>query len=701
MLISFFPKAVSAQESKDNSDVVIVEETKVNSIEKEKEKEDKKEDESIQSFEEESKNGNDDEQSEKKVKTTFLRSANSPNYVGEVTFVGQWVAESSKKEDEVRSFNSASDKLGAPKANPGLLRGLAKIFLGWSDKAPTKDGKLVEGSRLFSPYDTVGTAFPNGIKDGDKLYGVYFSLNKPDSPLGGYLELLDLMRGINSTLLNENKVYIDKNRLPESILPNTKLVEYNDELNSINVIDQFKESDNKNTINEIILESELETNKLISMLMYKNPIGSNALKPILSRNYDGNSFNTKALKEADYTYMDMVIKFDPNITLPEKLYLEFDGYAWRPLYVMNSDREVLEIFNPNTDNSLGNDKSAFSSLINSNSSKVLFSVKNPYENMDDGSGKEKEFIIRVILRHGKNEKIPEEIVVGTEGRSIAEEITKNVKLKVVDKSELKKIFPTLSEEELNSKVVRINNFKSKESAENEKKYKVHGYIEGYAVADAGEVSLPIFGPYKLRGGAKFNKTLSNSVNVGYTGLYNVSYTFINETSNENLPNEVLDLQPKDEFNLGKDSVINLQKFSDVAVSDGIWKFKKWSYLNKTNPNGEMIDISEESITITDSDYDLVGVWVFEKKSNSDSNIVPPTNSNPQPNKPETDTQSNTGKRENTVEEVREITNDKEKVSKKPQSKTKLPKTSLGFDNSFLVVVSMLSGVIISHKKRKR
>lgn len=79
----------------------------------------------------------------------------TPNYAGKITFVGQWTGESTKTENSTKEFKAGTDKLGDPISNAGLFRGIAKTFLGWSDKAPVGNGKLAEGARLFSKEDTV------------------------------------------------------------------------------------------------------------------------------------------------------------------------------------------------------------------------------------------------------------------------------------------------------------------------------------------------------------------------------------------------------------------------------------------------------------------------------------------------------------------------------------------------------------------
>lgn len=79
------------------------------------------------------------------IQPTPVQSENSTtekNYNGKVTFVGQWIKDSSKRIDTEREFSSPDNKIGKQEPNSGLLRGLAKIFLAWSDKPPVDNVTL-------------------------------------------------------------------------------------------------------------------------------------------------------------------------------------------------------------------------------------------------------------------------------------------------------------------------------------------------------------------------------------------------------------------------------------------------------------------------------------------------------------------------------------------------------------------------------
>lgn len=95
-----------------------------------------------------------------------------------VTLVGQWINDSSQKKDTKKHYEM-TDKIGKPEYNSGLLRGLAKQFLCWSDKAPVGNAILADGARIFSPEDKISDVFPNGIPEDAKIYAVYYEINNP------------------------------------------------------------------------------------------------------------------------------------------------------------------------------------------------------------------------------------------------------------------------------------------------------------------------------------------------------------------------------------------------------------------------------------------------------------------------------------------------------------------------------------------
>ena len=336
-----------------------------------------------------------------------------------------------------------------------MFRGVAKTFLGWSDKPAVENGKVAEGARLFSMEDKISTVFPNGIPADAKIYGVYFSLNDPNGPLPdssfslGYA----LFSGIKKIKINSNETTINKSEKDEDILPDTKLFSKKTEGTTRTIVDIYNKKDDVKTINEVLAKSELKMDDTTAMLVYKNP-SVGYVGPVLSSTYKDNEFKTDDGKTG-YTYVDIVVNLDKDLVVPEKLYLEFKGYSWRPLYVMGENKELLNIFNPQTNENLGNNKDSFKSLVNNSNPKVIFGVE---------TKNNKDITIRMILRTD-NERIPESSITPDKGGTIAEKILENMTLKVLSKSDLKAIFPPKSEEELNKNVLRISDEKAKELAE--------------------------------------------------------------------------------------------------------------------------------------------------------------------------------------------------------------------------------------------
>ena len=442
--------------------------------------------------------------------TSAPASTPTANYNGSVSLIGQWTNESRVKNDTVGNYTTGTDKLGSPLANPGLFRSIAKTFLGWSDKPPV-DGKIAEGARLFSPEDTVATAFPNGIGGDSKLYGVYSSLNDQDTPLPDSTFLSLLIR-MNKFAIEDNKVKIDAGVKADDVLPNTNLEKETITGDTRKIFDVYKPENNDTTkVNEVVLTSEFEMDKTTAMLVYRNPhVGY--VGPVLSNTYKGNNFSIDK-NDKTYTYVDLNVNLDKDMVVPDKFFAEFNGYSWRPLYALGvngENKEVLNVFSP-SDLALGNTKDSFNSLISNKDPKVTFGIETKgYKNIT----------IRVILRSlveqdsGRkvNERIAENDVVADEGKSIAETIVRNMTLRSLTSADLKKLFPAKSDEEINKMVIRIAQDKAKELAETNGQtvLTVKGSVEGNVHANAGRISI-----IPLSSALPIKKVESNVLELGY------------------------------------------------------------------------------------------------------------------------------------------------------------------------------------------
>lgn len=440
-------------------------------------------------------------------------STPTANYNGSVSLIGQWTNESRVKNDTVGNYTTGTDKLGSPLANPGLFRGIAKTFLGWSDKPPV-DGKIAEGARLFSPEDTVATAFPNGIGGDSKLYGVYSSLNDQDTPLpdSTFGMGLSLLSGMDKFAIEDNKVKIDAGVKADDVLPNTNLNEETITGDTRKILDVYKPENNDTTkVNEVVLTSEFEMDKTTAMLVYRNP-NVGYVGPVLSNTYKGNQFSLDK-NDKTYTYVDLNVNLDKDMVVPDKFFAEFNGYSWRPVYALGvngENKEALNVFSP-SDVALGNTKDSFNSLVSNTDPKVTFGIETKgYKNIT----------IRMILRSSgaqdsdsrANERIAYSDVVADEGKSIAETIVRNMTLRSLTSADLKKLFPGKSDEEINKMVIRIAQDKAKELAETNGQtvLTVKGSVEGNVRANAGRISF-----LTLSSALPIKKVESNVLELGY------------------------------------------------------------------------------------------------------------------------------------------------------------------------------------------
>lgn len=415
-----------------------------------------------------------------------------------VTLVGQWINDSSEKIDTPKHYE-LTDKIGKPLYNSGLLRGLAKQFLGWSDKAPAGNAELAEGAKLFSPEDKISDVFPNGIPEDPekaKIYAVYYELNGFDKPLPagklGTLSIFEAKQDLESKL-NNNKVTINKNVKPNDVLKDTELFKGDTESNT--VIDYYKKTDDDKTINEVVLQSEFEMDWAVAMLAYKNTTGSNQLRPILSRDYNKryteNNFPTDDGKSAGYTYVDLNMDYgtDEGLVIPDNLFLEFKSHTWRPLYAfgINDDGTKTVLQMQDLD---GRKLSEDPGIVNQDTFKRIGSGEKPESKFGvvtkakDAEGNEKKYrkiTVRVVLREWDNTlKKPHQNPFSGERISASyEEILSNMTLRVLGSADGIE----------NESIVRITDAKAKALADGEanETIDINGSIKGHVFASVGKV----------------------------------------------------------------------------------------------------------------------------------------------------------------------------------------------------------------------
>jgi uncharacterized repeat protein (TIGR02543 family) len=430
-----------------------------------------------------------------------------------VTLVGQWIDDSTTKEDTKKHYE-LTDKIGYPLYNSGLLRGLAKQFLGWSDKAPVDNGVLADGAKLYSPEDTIADVFGSSIPADAKIYAVYYEINKPYGdplPKNPFALLVpgQLATEIKNRI-NANKVMIDESLKAEDILKGT------DNYSSDGVIiDKYKKTDDDKTINEVVLNSELEMDWVAAMLAYKNIAGSNQILPILSRNYGerfkNNNFPTDDGKAAGYTHVDLNMDFgtDEGLVIPDQLFLEFKSYSWRPLYAFGiKDDGTKDVLNSLDD---------YKTLVKSDNPRTKFSVKTKYKAADGKDKNYRKITIRVVLRqwdpNDKNtnrgftgERIPESSIPKGPQGTVASEILSNMTLRVLGSADGID----------NKNIVRITDARAKELADSEGKESITitGSIKGYMLSSLGTAQVGKFN-VPLESAAEIEERKANELKLSY------------------------------------------------------------------------------------------------------------------------------------------------------------------------------------------
>lgn len=440
-----------------------------------------------------------------------------PEPVGEgepnVTLVGQWINDSAKKVDTPKHYE-LTDKIGYELYNSGLIRGKAKQFLGWSDKAPVDNGVLTEGAKLFSPEDTIADVFGSSIPVDAKIYAVYYEINKPyGEPLPTDPFAL-LVPGYLATeikeRINANKVMIDESLKAEDILKGTDNYSADDV-----IIDKYKKTDDDKTINEVVLNSELEMDWVAAMLAYKNIAATNQILPILSRDYEerfkNNDFPTNEGKAAGYTHVDLNMDFgtDEGLVIPDELFLEFKSYSWRPLYAFGfKDDGTKEIIN-NLDD--------YKTLVKNDDPRTKFSVNTKYKAADGKDKNYRKITIRVILRQWdpstKNtnrgftgERIHEsKIKKGPQG-TVASEILSNMTLRVLGSADGID----------NKNIVRITDARAKGLADSEGKESITitGSIKGYMLSSLGEQQKGKF-KFTIESDAEIDERKAKELKLSY------------------------------------------------------------------------------------------------------------------------------------------------------------------------------------------
>ena len=362
----------------------------------------------------------------------------------------------------------------------------------------------------------------------------------------------------------------------------------------------YKKDNNDTTkVNEVVLKAEFEMDKTTAMTVYRNP-NVGFVGPVLSNTYKDNKFALDEKKKT-YTYVDLNVNLDKDLVVPEKLYAEFNGFSWRPLYAIgikdDGTKEILNVYSKDGTN-LRNTKDSFNSLISNTDPRVTFGVETKgYNNIT----------FRMILRslngddsnrpeNERNERIAENVVKPDEGKSIAETIMRNMTLKTLSSTELHKLFPDKNDEEINKMVVRIKQEKAKELGDTNGKtvLKVTGSVEGNVHPNGGKFLF-----WDLSANLPINNVAANVLELGYVTFYNVSYKFQSGTPGKTLPEAIEKFKPTD-----------LNTYENTANVNAIQPTTK-EYIDKVN-NGKWVfkNYDAESRTVDKADVLFTGTWEF-------------------------------------------------------------------------------------------
>ena len=175
----------------------------------------------------------------------------------------------------------------------------------------------------------------------------------------------------------------------------------------------------------------------------------------------------------------------------------------------------LPIINPYTGDNCGNTSAAFSPMV-SPSKTTTFAVDLSQAQLSNAEG-EQQITLRAVLREGDNEKIAEDQIVPLPGKTVAETILEDMKLRALSSQQIiAKGFAKSVEESLKS-CVTITDAKALELAKTNgaQTLKVSGYVEGYAISDAGSISAYNF-TFPLTSAAEITRCQANTIYLGYT-----------------------------------------------------------------------------------------------------------------------------------------------------------------------------------------
>lgn len=393
------------------------------------------------------------------------------DYNKSVTMVGQWTNESRTKENTEKQFSAATDVLGDPKQNDGLIRSKAKSFLGWST-TEILDNKFPEDMKLYSKFDTISTVFPEGIPDDAKLYAVYYQINGekplPDNQLSMGLQIMNSGALLNKSINDKNQIVLNQDISKEDTLINTNQVPEDQAVRGACITDYAtgKEDFVLNT------DATFKMDKATAYLAYSR-------HSLFTKEYESkNAATDYEIQNPKYTYVDLTPDFTSTVDvdgeakgfdMPDSLYIELKAHNWRPIYVLDDQGQILQI-EKQDGTSLAGEADPFKAVTSNASESIKFKVLNP--------NKSKKLTIRTIIRTGDT-RIPEETLA--QQGNLFDTVTQDMKL-IYEPKEGSQI-------KINKDVVN----KMIESPSEEIHLPVKGSIKGYVYMFIADIAIPFLG----------------------------------------------------------------------------------------------------------------------------------------------------------------------------------------------------------------
>ena len=232
-------------------------------------------------------------------------------------------------------------------------------FMGWST---TPDYSTTAGAPLWYSSQTIGEAFPEGIPAGTSLYPIYF------------------LRTAGLTYMTENSVTINDEKSAAQTLPDSEIQSdtFSEELPKGTSKEATVYYEPDKTSYSVVLDSKFTTNKNVAHWLYS---GNGHTIMTNTQSYDEEGKASTA-KDANYVHVDLNVHLGPEVSVPEKLSLTFEGFYFQPYMVFDSKREKLTI------EETGSWK--IGDLVSNTDPKTTFTVLNP--------NRDNTIVVRTILR---------------------------------------------------------------------------------------------------------------------------------------------------------------------------------------------------------------------------------------------------------------------------------------------------------------